>query len=176
MDLDERLRLRDLLLGDDDRREQLAALLTSPTPDEPVRLLVEEIAPALAQLDRIIDEHLPLGTPDEAVEYALTHASGFDVASLLEYCGADEQRGGDPVDDVRRLLAAQVQAGRLTVEYVFDCPGCGNILTVRDDLPAEMFEVYCEHDRCEVAHRIDPAAARAVFINADEDPRLASWI
>jgi hypothetical protein len=176
MDLDERLRLRDLLLGDDERREQLAALLTSPTPDESVRLLVEGIAPALAQLGRIVDEHLPLGTPEKAVESALTHASGFDVSSVLEYRGADERRGGDPVDDVRRLLAAQVQAGRLTVEYVFDCPGCGNILTVRDDLPAEMFEVYCEHDRCEVAHRIDPAGARAVFINADQDPGLANWI
>jgi hypothetical protein len=176
MDLDERLRLRDLLLGVDQRREQLAALLTPATPDESVRLLVEEIAPALAQLARIVNEHLPLGTPEEAVEYALTHASDFDVSSVLEYCGAEERRGGDPVDDVRRLLAAQVQAERLTVEYVFDCPGCGNILTVRDDLPAEAFEVYCEHDRCEVAHRIEPAAARAVFINADEDPRLTSWI
>jgi hypothetical protein len=79
------------------RRAPRAALLTSATPDESVRLLAEEIAPALAQLGRIVDEHLPPGTPEEAVEYALTHASGFDVSSVLEYCGADEGRGGDPV-------------------------------------------------------------------------------
>ena len=176
MDLDERLRLRDLLLGDDERLEGLNALLSSPTADESVRRLVNDLAPLLEQLSRVVDEHLPVGTPEEAVEYALARASGFDVASVVEYCGADERAGGDPVDDVRRLLAGQVEAGRLTVEYVFDCPGCGNILTVRDDLPAEVFEVYCEHDRCEVAHPIAPAAARAVFINADEEPGLASWI
>jgi hypothetical protein len=176
MDLDERRHLRDLVLGDDQQREELHALLTSESADQSVRRLVDDITPPLERLRRIVDEHLPLGTPEEAVAYALTHASGFSVAAVVEYCGAAEQRGGDPVDEVRRLLADHVRAGQLSVEYVFDCPGCGNMITGRDELPAETLEVYCDHDRCRVAHRIDPAAAHAVFINANQDPELESWI
>lgn len=176
MDLDERLRLRDLLLGDDQRREELDALLTSAPHDGAVRRLLDAIVPPLEQLRGVVDDQLPLGTPEEAVDYALAHASVFSVASVLEYCGADERQGGEPVDDVRRLLAGHVRAGRLKVEYVFDCPGCGNALTVREQLPETIFEAYCEHDRCEVAHRIDPAAAHAVFINSHEDRGLESWI
>lgn len=175
MDLDERLRLRDLLLGEE-RRDELNALLASPPPDEAVRHLIDALGPAFALLGRIVDEHLPLGTPTEAVDYALTHASGFDVASVLEYCGADEGQGGHSVDEVRRLLADHVDAGRLSVEYMFDCPRCGNMIAGRSDLPVDVFEVYCEHDRCRVTHRIDPAAAHAVYVNASEGPALRNWI
>jgi hypothetical protein len=109
MDLDERLRLRDLLLGDDQCREELDALLTSAPRDGAVRRLVDAIVPPLERLRRVVDDQLPLGTPEEAVDYALAHASGFSVASVLEYCGADERQGGEPVDDVRRLLADHVR-------------------------------------------------------------------
>ncbi len=65
------------------------------------------------------------------------------------------------------MLADHVPAGRLNVAYIFDSPRCGNVITGRDELPVDVFEVYCEHDGCWVRHLIDPAAAHAVFINAN---------
>ena len=177
MDLGERLQLRDLLLGDDEaRRRELDALLSNESGDPEVAFLVADIAPLIARLHDAVDEHLPFGTPREAVDYALEHASGFSVAAVAEHCGAQESRGGDEVDEVRRLLAMEVQTGRLSVEYVFDCPSCGNIIDGRRRLPRSPFRVFCEHRACRAKRAIDPAAAHALFINADRAPALEIWI
>ena len=84
MELDRRLEFRDLLLGDDQRREELEALLTARVADPSLAALVGAISGPLEQLERIVDAHLPLGTPDEAVSYALAPASGFSAASVLQ--------------------------------------------------------------------------------------------
>ncbi len=87
MELDRGLEFRDLLLGDDQRREELEALLTARVADPSLAALVGAISgplEQLEQLERIVDAHLPLGTPDEAVSYALAPASGFSAASVLQ--------------------------------------------------------------------------------------------
>jgi hypothetical protein len=177
VDLGERLQLRDLLLGDDEvRRRELDALLTGGLDDPEVAPLVADVAPLIAQLHEAVDEHLPLGTPREAVDYALAHASGFSVAAVAEHCGAQESRGGEVVDEVRRLLAREVEGGRLTVEYVFDCPSCGNIIDGRRRLPSEPFRVFCDHRTCCARRTVEPATAQAIFINAEQALALEIWI
>jgi hypothetical protein len=178
VDLGQRLRLRDLLLGDDDaRRDELDALLSAGSDDPEIAPLIADVAPLVAQLHEAVDEHLPFGTPREAVDYALDHAGGFSVAAVAEHCGAQESRGGEEVDEVRRLLAEEVQAGRLSVEYVFDCPSCGNIIDDRRQLPAEPFRVFCGYRSCCTRRTIDPATAHAIFVNAEQAaPALEIWI
>lgn len=175
MDLGERLRLRDLLLGDD-RRDELEALLTDEPADPEVARLVGDVAPLIARLHETVDKHLPLGTPREAVDYAIARATGFSVATVAEYCSADESRGGHEIDEIRGLLAEEVQAGRLTVEYIFECPSCRNVIDGRGDLPTGPFRVYCEHPSCHAERTLAPARAHAVFMNTNQDSTLESWI
>jgi hypothetical protein len=69
-----------------------------------------------------------------------------------------------------------VQAGRLEISYLFDCPSCGNVIGNRDDLPERPFRVLCEHSNCRAERVIDPASADAVFTNPDRGPGLQSWL
>lgn len=176
MDLGERLRIRDLLLGEDSRQDELAALLDSEPEDPDLRRVLDDVRPLFTRLYAAVEQHLPFGTPAEAVEYALARSSGFSVEAVAEYCDAAERDGGTPVDQIRGLLAEHVRAGRLTVSYYYDCPGCGNVLDARDDLPDGPFQVFCEHERCRVEHTLDPAQAHAVFRNTNPGPELESWI
>jgi hypothetical protein len=176
MDLEDRLRLRDLLLGDDHREHDLKALLLGEHADPAVRRLVAEVQPLLAQLEEIADLHVPVGTPREAVQYVLGRASGFRLSSVAEYCGHDERYGSSIVTEVQRLLAGEVQAGRLEISYLFSCPSCGNVIDYRDKLPEEPFQTFCEHGNCQAERTVDPAKADAVFINASRDPALENWL
>jgi hypothetical protein len=176
MDLSQRLELRDLLLGEDDaQRRALRDFLTSDHEDPEISRLVADVAPLVARLDEAVDQHLPYGTPREAVEHAISRSAGFSVAAVAEYCDADEKHGGEAINEVRRLLAEAAAEGRLTVEYSFDCPNCGNVIDHRDDLPDGRFTVMCEA-RCKAERVVDPATAHAVFMNTNQDPALESWI
>jgi hypothetical protein len=177
MDLEERLRLRETLLGYEEHQQEIAELFATAPLDGEAAEVLKAARPLFERLHELVDELLPLGTPAEAVAHALRRSSAFRVETVLDYCGEHERTGGDAVDDVRLLLAEQVAAGRLSVEYVFDCPSCGNIADERDDLPSEPVTVVCHGGRCEGAERtIDPANARAIFVNADPDPALESWV
>jgi hypothetical protein len=177
VDLEARLRLREALLGDEERQREIAELLAGRPRDPTAARVLEAARPLFARLHELADAHLPLGTPAEAVAYALRRSSAFRVEAVLDYCGEHERTGGQAVDEVRRLLGEQVVAGRLTVEYLFDCPSCGNIADGREELPSELFTVVCHGGRCEGAERrIDPATAQAIFVNADPDPALESWV
>lgn len=177
MDLEERMELRDRLFGDEHRQRELADLLADPPEDPDAAAVVDDVRPLLERLFEFADARLPLGTPAEAVELALRRASAFGLEAVVEYCGGSERVGGDAVDEVRRLLADQVAAGRLTVEYMFDCPNCGNVAAGREELPLEPFTVVCHGGTCDGAERtIDPKTARALFVNADQSPTLESWV
>jgi predicted RNA-binding Zn-ribbon protein involved in translation (DUF1610 family) len=69
-----------------------------------------------------------------------------------------------------------VQAGRLEISYLFNCPSCGKVIGGRDDLPWRPFRVFCEHGNCRAERVIDPARADAVFTNPDCGPGLQSWL
>ncbi len=140
------------------------------------RHLAAEIRPVLARLGEIADQYLPLGTPREAVDYVLGHATGFGLSSVAEYCGADEREGDRLVNELQRLLAGEVRAGRLVISYLSGCPPCGNVINSRDDLSEGPFQVFCEHGNCRAERTVDPARADAVFINANRDPGLKSWL
>lgn len=176
MDLEDRLRLRELLLGDDDRLRELDELAQGEDADPAARQLAAEVRPVLARLVEIADQYVPLGTPREAVDYALGHASGFRLSSVAEYCGTDERHGDHLINELQQLLGAEVQAGRLEISYLFDCPSCGNVIADRDDLPEGAFQVFCEHPNCRAERTIDPARADAVFINANRVPGLKNWL
>ncbi len=118
----------------------------------------------------------PAWPTPEAVDYALGHAAGFRLSSVAEYCGTDEQHGDRLINELQRLLAGKVQAGRLEISYLFDCPSCGNVIGGRDDLPEGPFRVFCKHGSCRAERTIDPAKADAVFLNANRDPGLKSWL
>ena len=115
-------------------------------------------------------------TPAEAVEYALTYASAFTVSSLVDFCGLDERHDNHDLDEVRRLLAQHVADGRLSVEYMFTCPRCGGLLAIIADLPDQPFPAVCRGDSCRGERLIDPGAARAVFVNSDQNPTLEGWV
>jgi hypothetical protein len=100
MNLEERLHARDVLLGDGARRRDLAELLASQDPD--VVALAAAVWPLLDELDATVNRLAPLGTPEEAVLYMLGHATGFRADAVAEFCGASEQSGGDPIDEIRR--------------------------------------------------------------------------
>lgn len=176
MDLGDRLRLRELLLGDDQRLAGLDELMHADHADPAVRHLAEQVRPVLARLGEIADRYVPLDTPREAVDYALGHATGFRLSSVAEYCGTYERHGGSLINELQRLLAAEVQAGRLEISYMFDCPSCGNVIANRDDLPEAPFRVFCDQANCQAERTIDPVNADAVFINANQDPGMANWL
>jgi hypothetical protein len=177
VDLEKRMALRDKLLGDELRQRELADLFAEPPDDPEAAEIVEAAHPLYERLQHLADEHLPLGSAAEAVELALRSASAFGISAVVEYCGGEERIGGDVVDEVRRLLGEQVAAGRLTVEYYWDCPSCGNVAGEREDLPDEPFTVTCRGGMCDGAKRtLDPARAHAVFVNAARGPMLESWI
>jgi hypothetical protein len=176
MDLEDRLRLRDLLLGDDQRRGELDELVHGEHTDPVIRQLADEVRPVLARLQEIADRHVPPGTPREALDYALGHVTGFRLSSVAEYCGTDERHGDSLIGQLQRLLAAEVQAGRLEISYLFACPSCGNVIADRDALPEAPFRVFCEHPNCRAERTIDPARADAVFINANQQPGMKNWL
>jgi hypothetical protein len=100
------------------------------------------------------------------VDYALTHASAFSLSSIVDYCGVSERRGSDGLDEVRRLLAEHVAAGRLRVEYMFVCRRCAGPLEITAQIADAPRVVVCESEFCRLGQRMDPTSARAVFINA----------
>jgi hypothetical protein len=176
MDLEDQLRLRDLLLGDDQRRGELDELVRGEHTDPVIRQLADEVRPVLARLQEIADRYVPPGTPREALDYALGHVTGFRLSDVAEYCGTDERHGDSLIGQLQRLMAAEVQAGRLEISYLFDCPSCGNVIADRDALPAAPFRVFCEHPNCRAERTIDPARADAVFINANQQPGMKNWL
>jgi hypothetical protein len=176
MDLEARLRLRDLLLGDDQRRGELDDLVHGEHADPAIRQLADQVRPVLGRLQEIADQHVPPGTPGEAVDYALDHVTGFRLSDVAEYCGTDERHGDSLIGELQRLLATQVQAGRLEIAYLFDCPSCGNVIADRDDLPEAPVRVFCEHPNCRAERTIDPARADPVFINANQQPGMKNWL
>jgi hypothetical protein len=176
MNLHERLELRELLLGDDLWRREVDRLLASAANDPVVELLVADLRPVLQHLRDVADAHLPVPTPAEAVEYALAHASAFTVASLVDFCGLDERHDNHDLDEVRRLLAQHVADGRLSVEYMVTCPHCGGLLAIIADLPDQPFPAVCRADSCRGERLIEPGAARAVFVNSDQNPTLEGWV
>ena len=103
-------------------------------------------------------------------------ASAFSLSSIVDLCGETEHHGGEQVDEVRRLLAAEVDAGRLQVAYVVDCPECRNVIGDRDHLPTAPFEMFCEFGDDHSSEVIDPATAHAIFVNVSRDPALERWV
>jgi hypothetical protein len=95
MNLGDRLEFRDLLVGDNSWRGDLARLLDPAQGDPALQRLAADLQPVLAWLQEIADEHLPLASPAEAVDYALTHASAFSISSIADYCGVSEHRDSD---------------------------------------------------------------------------------
>ena len=176
MNLHERLELRELLLGDDLWRREIDRLLAPAANDPAIERLPADLRPVLHHLWDIADAHLPVATPAEAVEYALAHASAFTIASLVDFCGVDERHDNHDLDEVRRLLAQHVADGRLSVEYMFACPRCGGLLAIIADLPDEPFQAVCRGDSCRGKRLIEPGAARAVFVNSDQNPTLEGWV
>jgi hypothetical protein len=175
MNLDERLELRDLLQGDQLWRREIDQLLARAASDPDVGRLAADLQPVLARLREVVDEHLPVATPPEAVEYALTHASAFTIASIVDFCGLDERHDSRDLHEVRRLLAQHVADGRLSVECMFTCPRCGFPVDITE-LPDQPIAVTCIHDSCRGEEIIDPATARAVFVNSNRDPTLEGWV
>jgi hypothetical protein len=176
MNLHERLELRELLLGDDLWRREIDRLLARAASDPDVERLAADLRPVLAHVREVVDEHLPVATPPEAVQYALTHASAFTISSIVNFCGLDERHDHHDLDEVRRLLAQHVEHGRLSVEYMFSCPRCGGLLAIVADLPAQPFPAICRSDSCRDEQILDPGAASAVFVNSDQNPTLEGWV
>lgn len=180
MDPGERLDLRELILGEDPQlRRRLLQFLSEPHSDGTTARLVADLGPLFARIEAAVDEHLPFATPREAVDYSVARSAGFTVSFVAEYCGVKEEHGGPAIDEVRRLLAEEVTAGRLTVAYVFDCPTCGNVIDERDHLPDAPFKAQCEGQCPEHGvpeQVVDPATAYAMFVNTRDDPALESWM
>lgn len=175
MELDDRMHLRDLLLGQD--IQEAVELLHAQAKDDPdAAALLDELQQALGQIAEAVDRHAPKGTPLEAVEYALSHASAFSLNSVAEYADASERDPDAATNEIRLALHSQVHAGRLSIAYVFDCPSCGNVIDERDDLPPAPYTVRCEHGNCKTDRTIDPAVAHAIFLNQNGDHDLESWV
>lgn len=175
MDLGTRMHLRDLLLGQE-LQEALDLLHARAEDDPDAAALVTAVGPAVRQIEEAVDRLAPKGTPIEAVEYALSHSCAFSLDSVAEYADASERSPDAAIEDIRRALQNQVQAGRLVVAYVFECPSCRNILDERDDLPQEPFTVRCEHGNCKADRTVDPASAHAIFVSQSDDRQLESWV
>jgi hypothetical protein len=74
------------------------------------------------------------------------------------------------------LLAEHVKAGRLSVEYMFVCRRCAGPLEITAQIPDAPRVVVCESEFCRLEQTMDPADARAIFINASQDPDLEGWL
>lgn len=116
MDLDRRLELRDILLGDEKHQLAVRELLRRGATSEPeLDVLFTRIDPLLQQLLAAVNEFLPKATPEEAVEHVLGHTRTFTLTTILEYCGDVAVLDPEVEAKVQREISSRLEEGTVDV-------------------------------------------------------------